>query len=73
MMEEMEITLSHSGGESGGNDGDTPQGTDQDLCSKQHRKPPDDPDSSGDDDGRGRRARHQNPLMINKWAKPLVG
>ena len=30
--------------ESGGDDGDTPQNTDQDLCGKLHRKPPDDPD-----------------------------
>ena len=31
----------------------------------------DDPDSSGDDGGRGRRARRQTPMTINKWAKPL--
>ena len=26
---------------------------------------------SSDDGGRGRRGRHQTPLTINKWAKPL--
>ena len=36
-----------SGGDSGGDDGDEPQDTDQDLYGKQHRKPLDDPDSSG--------------------------
>ena len=29
------------------------------------------PDSSGDDGGRGRRGRHQTPITINTWAKPL--
>ena len=45
--------------------------TDLDLQEKRPRKPPGDPDSSGDDGGRGRRGRHQNPITINKWAKPL--
>ena len=66
-MKAMEAT----GGDSGEDDGEEPQDTDQDLYGKQHRKPPDDPDLSGDDGGRGRRGRHQTPLTINKWAKPL--
>ena len=60
-----------SGGGSGGDDGETPQDTDQDIYNKHHRQLPEDPDSSGDDDGRGCRARHQTLLTINKWAKPL--
>ena len=52
-------------------DGDETPGTDQALQRKHHRKPPEDPDCSGDDGGRGRRGRHQTPLTINKWAKPF--
>ena len=62
------------GGDSGGDsddDGDETPGTDQDLQRKHHRKTPEDPDSSGDDGGRGCRGRHQAPLTINRWAKPL--
>ena len=58
-----------SGGDSEADDGDEPPDTDQ-AC-KHPRYPPDDPDSSGDGGGRGRRRRHQTPLTINKWAKPL--
>ena len=58
-----------SGGDSEDDDGDEPDDTDLDC--KQHGKPPEDPDSSGDGGGRGRRGRHQTPLTINKWAKPL--
>ena len=62
--------LLHSGGESD-HDGDETPVTDIDLQEKQPRKPPGDPDSSGDDGSRGRRGRHQIPITINKWAKPL--
>ena len=50
------------GDDSGGDsdeDGDGTPVTDLDLQEKRPRKPPGDPDSSGDDGGRGRRGRHQ--------------
>ena len=59
-----------SGGDSD-HDGDETPVTDIDLQEKRPRKPPGDPDSSGDDGSRGRRGRHQIPITINKWAKPL--
>ena len=46
-------------------------GADLDLQGRRPRKPPGDPDSSGDDGGRGRRGRYQTPMTMNKWAKPL--
>ena len=48
-----------------------PRGTDQDPLLPQRPKPSGDPDSSGDDDGKGRRYRAQTPMTINKWAKPI--
>ena len=45
--------------------------TDLDLQEKRPHKPPGDPDSSGDDRGKGRRGRHSAPITINKWAQPL--
>ena len=59
-----------SGGDSDHDGEETPL-TDLDLQEKRPHKPPGDPDSSGDDGGRGRRGRHQIPITINKWAKPL--
>ena len=62
------------GDDSGGDsdqDGDETPVTDLDLQEKRPRKPPGDPDSSGDDRGRGRRGRYQAPITINRWGKPL--
>ena len=59
-----------SGGDSD-HDGEEAPVTDIDLQEKRPRKPPGDPDSSGDDGGRGHRSQHQVPITINKWAKPL--
>ena len=56
---------------SGGDEGETPLGTDEEQQQPRRPQPQGDPDSSGDGGGRDARGRKHVSMSINKWAKPI--
>ena len=58
------------GGDSGGDDDETPLGTDEDPNPPRRPKPHANPDSSGDGGGKDLCERRPVSMSINKWAKP---